>query len=44
LDAEQTQTLIDSIVKAGWLKEITVEHTGPGRPARRWLINPRLYQ
>jgi hypothetical protein len=44
LDAEQTQNLIDSLVNAGWLREITTS-TGPlgGRPARRWLVNPMLF-
>jgi hypothetical protein len=44
LDADQTQSLIDSLVKAGWLREIT-KLGGPsgGRPARRWLINPMLF-
>jgi Protein of unknown function (DUF3987) len=44
LDADQTQSLIDSLVKAGWLREIT-KSAGPsgGRPARRWLVNPMLF-
>jgi hypothetical protein len=44
LDADQTQSLIDGLVKAGWLREIT-KLTGPsgGRPARRWLVNPMLF-
>jgi hypothetical protein len=44
LDADQTQSLIDSLVKTGWLREIT-KSAGPsgGRPARRWLVNPMLF-
>ncbi|MDR3483578.1 MAG: DUF3987 domain-containing protein [Bradyrhizobium sp.] len=44
LDADQTQTLIDGLVKAGWLCELT-KRAGPsgGRPARRWLVNPKLF-
>jgi hypothetical protein len=44
LDAEQTQKLIDGLVNAGWLREITTS-AGPsgGRPARRWLVNPLLF-
>ena len=44
LDADQTQSLIDGLVKTGWLREIT-KLAGPsgGRPARRWLVNPMLF-
>jgi hypothetical protein len=44
LDADQTQSLIDGLVKAGWLREIT-KPAGPsgGRTARRWLVNPMLF-
>jgi hypothetical protein len=44
LDAEQTQDLIEGLVRAGWLREITPK-SGPsgGRPARRWGINPQLF-
>jgi hypothetical protein len=46
LDAEQTQGLIDSLVKSGWLREVTTSPAGPsgGRPARRWLANPLLFK
>jgi hypothetical protein len=40
-DADQTQTIIDSLVRAGWLQERTVPTAG--RYARRWDVNPRLY-
>jgi hypothetical protein len=44
LDAEQTQNLMDGLVKAGWLREVT-RKPGPlgGRAARRWEVNPRLF-
>jgi hypothetical protein len=40
LDAEQTQQLLDSLVKTGWLRE-TATSTG-GRARRRWEVNPKL--
>jgi hypothetical protein len=43
LDADQTQALINSLVKAGWLLENT-DTTAFGRPARRWSVNPVLFQ
>ena len=42
LNAENTLELIELLVRAGWLREITVKGSGPGRPARRWEINPSL--
>ena len=44
LDADGTQKLIDSLVERGWLREVTARGEGPGRPARRWSVNPRLFQ
>jgi hypothetical protein len=44
LDADQTQNLIDGLVNAGWLREITKSAgSSGGRPARRWLVNPMLF-
>jgi hypothetical protein len=43
LDAEQIQALIDSLMRAGWLNEVAVHRGGPGRPSRRWAVNPRLF-
>jgi hypothetical protein len=44
LDAEQTQALIGSLVKANWLRDST-EHTGGrGRPVRQWDVNPELWR
>ena len=40
-DADQTQELIDRLVKAGWLRERTTA-TG-GRSLRRWEVNPCLF-
>jgi hypothetical protein len=41
-DAQQTQALIDGLAKPGWCREVAQEANGPGRPARRWVVNPRL--
>lgn len=43
LDAEQTQRLIDSLVRAGWLREAGNQQIGPGRRARRWHVNSELW-
>jgi hypothetical protein len=45
LDAEATEKLIASLVTAGWLRPKPIPpQEGPGRPARRWLVNPLLYE
>lgn len=44
LDAGETQALLDMLVRSGWLREFPVKVTGPGRPARRWEVNPRLFE
>jgi hypothetical protein len=43
LDADQTQVLLDSLVKARWLR-LSTSPVGPkgGKPVRRWLVNPTL--
>jgi len=41
LDAEQTQHLLAGLVRARWLRQVTIE-TG-GRPRQRWKVNPRLF-
>ena len=41
LDAEQTRTLLDGLVRAGWLKLLTTK-TG-GRAIHRWRVNPLLF-
>src|SRR6266540_3711801 len=41
LDAEQTRTLLDGLVRAGWLKLVTTK-TG-GRAIHRWQVNPLLF-
>jgi hypothetical protein len=33
--------VIDLLVNAGWLRERTV--VTPGRHAKRWDVNPKLY-
>ena len=42
LDAGETQGLLDMLVRAGWLREVPLKVSGPGRPPRRWEVNPRL--
>jgi hypothetical protein len=42
LDAEQTQELLDALVKAGWLRETTTPTAGRSR--RRWVVNPKLFE
>ena len=44
LDAGETQALLDMLVRAGWLREAPVKVSGPGRPPRRWEVNPRLFE
>jgi hypothetical protein len=39
-DANETQALLERLVKAGWLKR-TTERTS-GRPNVRWKVNPQL--
>jgi Protein of unknown function (DUF3987)/Bifunctional DNA primase/polymerase, N-terminal len=41
LDAEQTRSLLDGLVHAGWLRLVTTQ-TG-GRAAHRWQVNPQLF-
>ncbi|KRQ94455.1 DUF3987 domain-containing protein [Bradyrhizobium valentinum] len=44
LDAGETQALLDMLVRTGWLREVLVKVFGPGRPPRRWDVNPRLFE
>src|SRR4029077_8008308 len=39
LDAGETQALLETLVRCGWLREATVKVSGPGRPPRKWEIN-----
>jgi hypothetical protein len=41
LDADQTHSLLEGLVKAGWLRP-RAELTG-GRSKRRWDVNPKLF-
>src|SRR6516225_8817227 len=41
LDAEQTRTLLDGLVRAGWLKLVTTKTDG--RAIHRWHVNPLLF-
>jgi hypothetical protein len=41
LDADQTQNLLDGLVKAGWLRRVTTRTAG--RPIYRWKVNPTLF-
>jgi len=42
LNADEVQSIIDELVRAGWMQEVTARAGGPGRPARRWEVNPKL--
>jgi 5S rRNA maturation endonuclease (ribonuclease M5) len=42
LDAEATTKLIDTLVRAGWLRQAPTVKTG-GHPLYHWLINPHLW-
>jgi Protein of unknown function (DUF3987) len=42
LDAEQTQELLDALVRAGWLRETTTPTAGRSR--RRWVVNLKLFE
>jgi hypothetical protein len=44
LDAGEVQALLDMLVRAGWLREAHTKVSGPGRPPRRWDVNPRLFE
>ena len=41
IDAEQTRSLLDGLVRAGWLNLVT-RKTG-GRDIHRWRVNPLLF-
>ena len=41
IDAERAQAIIDALVEAGWLREVTMK-SHQHRPARRWQVNPML--
>ena len=41
IDADQAQAIIDALVEAGWLREVTMKGH-QHRPARRWQVNPLL--
>ena len=44
LDATQTETLLNSLATAGWLRLLR-EPSGPrgGRPVLRWIVNPAIH-
>src|SRR5262249_39178678 len=41
LEADQTRTVLDGLVRAGWLNLVTTK-TG-GRDIHRWQVNPLLF-
>jgi hypothetical protein len=43
LDADKTEKLLSRLVRRGWLSELPHKGAGPGRPARRWQVNPKLF-
>jgi hypothetical protein len=42
VDVEQTRSLVERMVTAGWLRAEPITKTG-GRPRQRWQVNPRLF-
>jgi uncharacterized protein DUF3987 len=42
LDADQTQNLLDGLVRAAWLRPLSLKRQGAGRPTHRWAVNPKL--
>ena len=40
LNANQSLKVIQSLERAGWLREVDVDYAGNGRPAQRWDVNP----
>jgi hypothetical protein len=40
LDADATEKLLARLVKAGWLRLVTIKTAG--RPSRRWQVNPKI--
>lgn len=43
VDSEQTRTLVDRMIVAGWLRKEPIIKTG-GRPLERWTVNPRIFE
>jgi hypothetical protein len=43
LNAEATAKLIETLVRAGWLRKAPIEKRGLGRHAHRWAVNPLLW-
>jgi hypothetical protein len=44
LDAEQTNGLLEKLVKSGWLRPADPIPQGrPGPKAKRWAVNPKLF-
>jgi Protein of unknown function (DUF3987) len=44
LDAEQTVRLLEALVRSGWVRERQTDRPPErGRPAHRWLVNPKLF-
>jgi hypothetical protein len=45
LNAAETEQIVQRLSRSGWLREIAmVKGSGPGRPQRRWLVNPKLFE
>ncbi|HEX2887731.1 DUF3987 domain-containing protein, partial [Vineibacter terrae] len=42
VDAAQADAVAEKLVAAGWLRPVGRTTTGPGRPARRWHVDPGL--
>jgi uncharacterized protein DUF3987 len=42
LDAEAAERLMETLVRAGWLRKHTTETAG--RPRHRWEVNPKIFE
>lgn len=40
--ANETERFLDGLVEARFLRPLAAVGSGPGRPKRRWLVNPKL--
>jgi hypothetical protein len=41
-NADETQSLLERLVRAGWVRQHIEPRQSAGRPASRWEVNPRL--
>jgi hypothetical protein len=41
-NAAEVEQIADSLMAGGWLRPNDAVRSGPGRPPRRWVVNPRV--